>query len=177
MTDEEFSNDVLFAAAKRNNISLYNEYVAERGAKFDPNVKDALGNTPLHYSSGSNHEEVTKLLLGKGANANVQNNTSGETPLHRAIWGGHFNMVKLLIEKGADATIANNNNQKPVTLAKSKEMKAYLESAVLARDIDNNDIADDDEEEEEEQQGNNIPSKPTRPPGFDEDMIVDDDED
>ncbi len=33
----------------RNNVSLLNDYISQKGAKFDPNVVDSLGNSPLHY--------------------------------------------------------------------------------------------------------------------------------
>lgn len=49
----------------------------------------------------------------------------------RAIWGGHFSIVKLLVEGGANVNIANNNKQKAIQLAKSKDMKAYLEAAAM----------------------------------------------
>jgi len=166
----------LFAAAKRNNISLFNEYVEERGNKFDPNVLDALGNTPLHYSAGANHEEITALLLGKNADPNIKNNTSGETPLHRAIWGGHFNIVKLLVEHGADVNIANNNKQKAINLAKSSELKSYIEAAALAREVDDTDVAEDDDEDEGASPAPTRPPRSTTKPGFDADMIADDDD-
>jgi len=167
MGDDGFGEEVLLAAAKRNNVSLLNEYIAEKGNKFDPNVKDSLGNTPLHYSAGANHTETTQILLSKGANPNIQNNTSAETPLHRAIWGNHINMVSLLIEHGGDVNIANKDKQKAANLAKSKEMKALIESAVLASQVADEDIAADDDDEDE--------SRPAG--GYDHDMVADDDDD
>ncbi len=44
-------------------------------------------------------------------------------------------MVKLLISKGANPNVANNNKQTPLQLAKSKELKQIIESAVLGNFI------------------------------------------
>lgn len=46
------------------------------------------------------------------------------------MWNGHTQVVRLLIEKGANPTVANNNGQKPLQLAKNKELKAIIDSAV-----------------------------------------------
>eukprot|EP00026_Physarum_polycephalum_P018986 Phypoly_transcript_20799.p1 GENE.Phypoly_transcript_20799~~Phypoly_transcript_20799.p1 ORF type:complete len:176 (+),score=41.76 Phypoly_transcript_20799:88-615(+) len=170
----EYDVDVLFAAGKRNNTALLNEYIAQKGPKVDLSAVDSLGNSALHYSSGSNHHDVTELLLSKGANPNLQNKTSGETPLHRAAWGNHTDLVKLLIAHGANPTIANKNGQKPVQVAKTKELRAIIESAVMAHNIDASDIADDDDDED------GTPAKGNHPPGtkheHDKDMIADDDD-
>jgi len=179
MTDNEYGPEVLFAAAKRNNISLMNEYITQKGKNFDPNVIDPLGSTPLHYSAGSNYKEGLEILLAKGANCNIKNATSGETPLHRAIWGGHVEAVRKLIEMGADATIPNANKQTPLQLAKSKEMKSLIESAVAARKYDEEDIASDEEDDTKPPQP---PARPSRPipnkkAEVDKDMIADDDDD
>eukprot|EP01111_Echinosteliopsis_oligospora_P014001 TRINITY_DN517_c0_g1_i1.p1 TRINITY_DN517_c0_g1~~TRINITY_DN517_c0_g1_i1.p1 ORF type:complete len:182 (+),score=79.09 TRINITY_DN517_c0_g1_i1:171-716(+) len=181
MTDTEYGPEVLFAAAKRNNISLMKEYIAQKGKNFDPNIIDPLGSTPLHYSAGSNYKEGLEILLSKAANPNIKNATSGETPLHRAIWGGHIDAVRKLIEMGADATIPNANKQTPLQLAKSKEMKSLIESAVAAKRFDDDDVASEDEDDTKPPQP---PARPTRkqpaPPKkaeVDRDMIADDDDD
>ena len=45
----------------------------------DVNIRDVLGNSPLHYSVDFKFE-ITKILIKKGANVNAKNN-SGKTPL------------------------------------------------------------------------------------------------
>eukprot|EP01132_Coremiostelium_polycephalum_P001011 gene1011-1281_t len=176
MTEEEdyFEDAVLFAAAKKNHISLFKEYYDQRCKKneFNPDLKDALGNTALHYSSTFNHYDISKMLLDLKADPNKQNN-NGETPLHIAAWKNHLEIVKLLIEYKGDVSIANNNKQKVVNMAKTVDMKQLIESARLAQQFDQSDYAVDDEDDDEEG-GQQKPYKPT--PHDNSDMIADSDD-
>jgi len=63
--------------------------VSEHGdsnAEVDP--KDGISRTPLSYAAESGHEAVVKLLLGSGANVNVQNGPYGNA-LDAASHRGH----------------------------------------------------------------------------------------
>jgi ankyrin repeat protein len=68
---------------------------------------------------------IVKLLLDKGADANMQLffkpanvrgllHTRGATPLIRAAFNNDLEAVKLLLEKGADATIVMADRQSPI---------------------------------------------------------------
>ena len=48
----------------------------------DVNMKDATGNTALHYSAQGGHVDCVNLLIKAKANINAVNN-SGDTPLHK----------------------------------------------------------------------------------------------
>ncbi|KAF2869675.1 hypothetical protein BDV95DRAFT_497373 [Massariosphaeria phaeospora] len=56
---------------------------------------------PLHAATLTRDEEITRILLDKGAPVNAYNKT-GITPLHTAVYSGEAAVVRLLIERGAD---------------------------------------------------------------------------
>merc|ERR1719383_215399 len=56
---------------------------------------------------------ITKLLLEKGADPNIQN-SDGETALYLAARYSNKGMAKLLIEKGADINVQNSYGETPL---------------------------------------------------------------
>jgi len=64
----------------------------------------ADGFTALHLAAFFGQEDAAKLLLERGADANVvsRNPTIVVMPLHSAAAGAHPGIVKLLLEAGAD---------------------------------------------------------------------------
>jgi len=68
--------------------------------------EDSHGRTPLWLAAENGHEKVFELLLGKGADVNV--NAQGEgfgNALQAASFGGHEKVVELLLGKGADVNV------------------------------------------------------------------------
>jgi ankyrin repeat protein len=88
----------LFAAVLRNR-PLLARILLDQGA--DPNAKDeGTGATALYESAHLGLEEMTKLLLERGADVNLQGGKF-ETPLGAAKEGGHLEIVELLVKAGA----------------------------------------------------------------------------
>jgi len=85
-----------------NNIKL----LLDNGA--DPNKKDAIGNTPLHYAHKA---EVIDLLLSKGASANIKNNEN-ITPLENELIMCNYICARILIENNYKFTIDPAARQK-----------------------------------------------------------------
>jgi ankyrin repeat protein len=102
----------------------------EHGA--DPNIRDASGETPLHWAVGAGHADVEELLLEHGADPNAQD-AAGNTPLHVAAIGGigdaaevmfeinptydRSDIVRMLFEYGADPTVKNSYGKTPLDIA------------------------------------------------------------
>jgi ankyrin repeat protein len=73
----------------------------------DPNaVLTAEGETLLMLTSHTGNLDAVKVLLDRGADANVQQ-FRGQTALMWAAAEGHAGVVKLLVERGADPALAS----------------------------------------------------------------------
>ena len=71
-----------------------------RKLSVNPNVKDRLDTTPLHYAAIYGNPEAVRILLEHGAPPNPRQE-GGWTPLHEAAQIGDVEMVKILLEHGA----------------------------------------------------------------------------
>ncbi|CAD7932692.1 unnamed protein product [Amoebophrya sp. A120] len=78
----------------------------------DPALIDAEdpknGNHALHITAQNGHEELTKFLVGKGANINAQNK-KGQTALHMSVEYDFYYQNLFLLENGADKTLKNGD--------------------------------------------------------------------
>ena len=85
------------------------EYLLGLGA--DPNIKNNLGETPLHQATDNSQAKLVKLLLRHKADPNLQqngnNHTDGNTPLHQSAFKGDEKIVSILLSRGADPNISN----------------------------------------------------------------------
>lgn len=81
--------------------------------KFDFNVKNKYGETPLFLMILNNKTAALKYFIDKGADikAAVSNNS---TPLEAAISRGHETAAIYLVEKGADIKLKNENGLTPL---------------------------------------------------------------
>ena len=77
----------------KNNETSYAKKLIKSGAQIS--VKDAEGNTLLHYASNNGNKDLVKLLLANGAKANVKNN-NGDYPENLAEKTGHTTLIKSL---------------------------------------------------------------------------------
>ncbi|MBC6407924.1 MAG: ankyrin repeat domain-containing protein [Rhodobacteraceae bacterium] len=82
-------------------------------AGSDPNARDSVGSTPLHWVALSGGAEVVMALSNAGADPNARNG-SGQTPLHRAAFGGNLEVVMALLKAGAGPNARNGSGQTPL---------------------------------------------------------------
>lgn len=99
---DEYGYTPLIETAIVNSVELA-RLLLEQGA--DPNMKDVVGGTALHWAVENSNHELAALLLSKGADANAHNN-NGEPVLAKPILRADDKLKKLLIEHGATSQFA-----------------------------------------------------------------------
>lgn len=90
---------------------------------LDINVKNILGDTPLHLAAEKGCIKMVKLLIKLGANINSGMEEEWETPLHYAAKNGYIKVVKLLINQGANILAKNGYGETPLCLARYDDEK------------------------------------------------------
>lgn len=96
----------------------------------NPNIKDELGNNPLHYAVFTQSKNVTNLLLAWQANPNSQNN-KGKTPLHVAVQKKNDYLVRRLMTFGADPNKQDINGNTPLHLAAYQSQKRHARRMIM----------------------------------------------
>lgn len=97
---QESEVNVIFKAIEKNQVDQIRTLL-ETGT--DPNIKDALRNTPLHMAAFYGYEDVVDLLAAKGGDVNALNE-AGRTPIYEAVRADHKQAVSALIANGAKLT-------------------------------------------------------------------------
>jgi ankyrin repeat protein len=92
------TNEEFFTAARRGDATAVKAFL-DKGT--DVNAKTQYGATALAYAADKGHVEVVRLLLERGADANVKDTFYGEVPIGWACTKGHTEVIKLLLDKGA----------------------------------------------------------------------------
>jgi ankyrin repeat protein len=95
-------------------------------AGADVNIKNEDGDSPLHFSAYYDRYEISKMLIDAGADLDMQED-SGKTALHLSVYNNNIKNVKNLMNAGAKTDIKDNYGQTPYDLAKSEEMKEFLQ--------------------------------------------------
>lgn len=109
--------------------------VLKEATKADANSRDEEGMTPLLWTAYEGQLEALKLLIGRGGNPGVRNN-SGDTALHLAAKRGHIACVDLLLKLGENIyslnldkytakDLAGISNQEKVLSYLDKEMHRF----------------------------------------------------
>ena len=93
----------------------------DAGARIDSldTRRNPNGRRALNWAAFNNRGPVLKILIARGANLNLTNNT-GFTPVHHAAEAGALESLSILIEAGADITIANNQGLLPLDTARGR---------------------------------------------------------
>jgi ankyrin repeat protein len=84
----------------------------------DPRAVRNNNFAPLHSAAMQGHAAVCKVLIGAGAEVNVQTNPQGYAPLHSAAFAGHVEAIRVLLAHGADRGLANYRGEVPADTAR-----------------------------------------------------------
>ncbi|XP_042903388.1 alpha-latrotoxin-Lp1a-like [Parasteatoda tepidariorum] len=95
--EDEMGNTPIHKAALNGAISVVDLFLRRDHSLLE--LKNNLGETPLHMASQNMHSAVVKFLKVKGASADVKN-SNGETPIHMFAKGGNLDMIDYLISNG-----------------------------------------------------------------------------
>ena len=93
--------------------------------------RDLMGRTALLYASTGPFPETVKILLDKGAKANVVDSNEHFTPLMHAAAEGNLDVVKLLVAYGADLDLKDVDGDNAESFARQAghtEIADYLRS-------------------------------------------------
>ena len=93
----------------------------------DVNWKNAIGEPLLQAAVRNKNQQMIKLLLDYGAQANAQNYFDNSS-LHLAAELGELAIVQLLLEKGADRSIENMLGETALDLATETKQQAIIDA-------------------------------------------------
>lgn len=79
-------------------------------AKENINIKDKIGQSPLHLAVWTNNYLAVILLLQYKADINNQDQM-GRTPLHCAIYNNNLKITQLLLKNNAKTNIKDNTGK------------------------------------------------------------------
>lgn len=88
--------------------------------------KSSIGITALSIASKSGDDKIVKLLLGAGANPNIENN-NGVSILFFAAFYHHGDFIDFIHSNKKELAFQNNNGDSALTLASSKGHKKIIE--------------------------------------------------
>ena len=112
-------------ACKTGSVKLVT-YLLDNGANLEDTPDDQI--TPIVQAARSNHYDLVKFLIAKGANVNAYAATHDkECALNQAIMNKNSDIVELLLENGALVTFTDDKGNSSLKLAKKSKIKKIIE--------------------------------------------------
>ena len=143
---DSLKGTALFEAVNyRNGVRVVEKLLA---AGANPNVVDALGNTPLLRSASRAKIETATLLVKAEADPNVKSPQSNDSPVLSVLIStlfaddvseeqraAVFDLAQLMVDSGADINAVNEDNETGIFLAKGEPAAAIVDF-YLKNDVD-----------------------------------------
>lgn len=114
-TNENYSGGTALQKACQWGKTEIMHLLFDHGA--DPNLGGGEWTCPLIAAAGNREEEITKILLEKGASVNVYGGKYHSTPLMLAAAWLSLEPVRLILEAGADINAFDNDGDTALILA------------------------------------------------------------
>jgi hypothetical protein len=89
------------------------------------NLRDRMGNTPLHLAATDGHAEVVDELVYRGSEVETRN-LAGRTALHVASMNGHLHIIFILCTAGASARSRDREGRRPVDMTHDEVVVQFL---------------------------------------------------
>ena len=86
-------------AAYNNNCAMV-QFLIDNGV--NPDIETINGETPLQFAAFNGFENISRMLIEKGANPNGSHSRLSVKPLYWAAKGGDIRIAELLLKNGAD---------------------------------------------------------------------------
>mmetsp|Transcript_810 Transcript_810/g.979 ORF Transcript_810/g.979 Transcript_810/m.979 type:complete len:193 (-) Transcript_810:82-660(-) len=113
--------------------------------KWNPNIQDVNGRTPLHWATLHRYKRLMILLLQYGSNPNITEYNFGQTPLHWILkYHGSKNedIITTLLQFGAESSILDNDCYTPISIARNYNQKVtvqwFIQWRLKKKNDDNN---------------------------------------
>ncbi len=131
------AREALLAAVRGDEPGL--KRILQKGVDLDA-LDPAAGMTPLHIAveMGKDGLNAARLLLGAGANPNIQMKNDGPTPLYDAVAANDADMVELLLKHGAIADVYDRGTGSSLVSMAAVEDQARILRALIAARADVN---------------------------------------
>ena len=102
------------------------EYLIERGVDINAVARNMTGFNALTGAVASNHTEIAKLLVKRGAQVNYRYE-GGFSPLMGASENGNVELVNFLLANGADPNAKTKDGKTSMSFAKEKNHVEVVE--------------------------------------------------
>ena len=117
---------VIHLSALLGHISSIQHYITD--LQYDPDLRDSIGRTPLHYAAMGGHLIITQYLVSSNADP-LSKDVFHNLPLHYAAALGHLDVVQFLVNIGSPLTARGVWDKIPAEMAAAgghKDVQDYL---------------------------------------------------
>ncbi len=117
----------IHAAADSGDLEAVKRMVEQDASLLES--RNAAGSTPLHIACEKGNLEMTRYLLGAGADPRAGDNENS-MPIHTAAIGGNVDVVKLLLDRGIDVDVRDDNGTTPLIFASYRSRNDMIDFLV-----------------------------------------------